>query len=415
MDVPRPVRRAPLRRYATAGAAVALVLGAMAVTHLRPAAPTVAMGSLFVDTVQRGVMRREVRGPGVLVPAHTRYVTTIVPARVDRIVTRPGVSVHPDTILVELSNEDLKLQALEAERQAAAARAELVNLEASADNQRFAQESTIVGIETSLGEAQRRADADGELASRGFLSDLELGHSRASVHEQSDKLAAERRRLEAMARGRTGQISAQRAQVSRLDAIAQFRREQLAELSVRAGVEGVLQELSLDAGQWVSAGTVLAKITEPGGLKAEIRVPEVLAKDVAVRQPVQIDTRNGVVEGHVSRISPGVVAATVKVEVELDAPTPQGARADQNVEAIIDVETIPEALYVGRPALGEAGREVELFRLSAAGDSADKVAVRLGRASARTIEVLSGLSAGDRVVLSAPPLAWSGANHIRIQ
>jgi multidrug efflux pump subunit AcrA (membrane-fusion protein) len=415
MDIARPAQRAPLRRYLTVAAVVGAIVLALIVMRLKPAVPTVAMSSLVIDTVQRGTMRREVRGPGALVPAHVRLVTTTVAARVDRIVTRPGTTVHADTVLVELSNEDLKLQTLEAERQAAAARAELTNLEAASDNQRYAQESAIVSIETNLGEAQHRAEADSKLAKRGFLSDLELGHSQASVHEQSDKLAAERRRLDAMARGRTGQIAAQRAQVGRLDAIAQFRREQLAELRVRAGVEGTLQDLSLDAGQWVTAGTVLAKITEPGGLKAEIRVPEVLAKDVSVRQPARVDTRNGLIDGHVSRVYPGVVAATVKVEIELDAPAPASVRADQNVEASIEVEVISDAIFVGRPAIGEAGSEAQLFRLSPAGDAAEKVAVRLGRASARTIEVLSGLSPGDRVVLSTPALAWSSANQIRLQ
>lgn len=404
MDRRRSLPGPPRRRLRLALGAVlvvaALVGATLGLRRLRTAAPTVERAAVWIDTVRRGPMLREVKGPGTLVPEDIRWITAVAPARVERILLRPGAAVEADSVLVELVNPDLELQALEAARQLGAAEAELVNLVASLETQRLSQRSAVASLQSQLGDARRRATADEDLSRRGFLSALEMAQSRDRASELGGRLTFEQKRLGVQSRGIRAQIAAQRAQLERLRSIADFRRGEVERLKVRAGIDGVLQELPLQPGQAVTAGTLLAKVARPERLKAHIRVPETMAKDVLAGQRATLDTHNGELAATVSRVEPAVQGGTVLVELQLVGPLPAGARPDLSVEGVIEIERLADVLYVPRPAFGQPGATVSLFRLDADGEGAQRVSVRLGRGSVRTVEVAAGLREGDQVVLS---------------
>jgi multidrug efflux pump subunit AcrA (membrane-fusion protein) len=414
MDVRRTPRRRGRRRLVLVLIGCACVIGlTLALSRLRAAAPTVERAAVWIDEVKRGPMLREVQGQGTLVPLDIRWITAVAPARVDRVRVLPGSKVQPDTILVDLLNPDVELQALEADRQLTQAEAELTNLQASLTNQRLAQESLIASLGSEQQEAQRRAAADQALAQKGFLSDLEMATSRDKAATLSERKAFEEKRLGALAKGISAQVQAQRQQVERLRSIAQFRHKEVDALHVRAGVAGVLQELPLQPGQSVAVGALVAKVAQPDRLKAELRVPETQAKDVQLGQKATVDTRNGIVVGKVARIDPAAVSGTVKVDVHFDGPLPAGARPDLSVEGTIELERLSNVLYVGRPAFGQPDSTVHLFKL-VGDDEAVRTDVVLGKASVRNIEIRSGLAPGDRVILS-DMTQWDTADRVRLR
>jgi HlyD family secretion protein len=415
VDIPRP----PVKRtrryvlYALIGAVV--VVGASAgLRRLRVAAPTVERGTVWMDTVQRGPMVREVLGQGILVPEEIQWIAAKTAARVERVLVKPGAPVEANTVILELANSDLQLAALEADRQLAQGQAELANLQATLNGGKLAQQSVVATLGSDLADARRRARADEELAKKGFLSELEQGQTQGRASELAGRLEFEKKRLVAQSQGIAAQVTAQRAQVERLRSIAEFRRKEVEDLKLRAGVPGVLQELSLQRGQSVAAGALLAKVARPDRLKAEVRIPETQAKDVLTGQKASIDTRNGVVPGHVVRIDPAAQAGTVLVDVTLDGPLPAGARPDLNIEGTIEIERLASVLFVGRPAFGQPGSSVGLFRLEEDGGSATRTTVKLGRSSVKSVEILSGLKQGDRVILSDMS-QWDQVDRVRLQ
>jgi len=415
VDIPRtpPNRTRRYVVYGVLGAAV-LVGATIGLRRLRPAAPTVEKGTVWPDTVQRGPMVREVLGQGTLVPEEVRWITAKASARVEKVLVRPGAVVKADTVLLELANSDLQLAALEADRQLAQAQAELANLNASLNSQKLAQESVVASLGTDLGEARRLAQADEALAKKGFLSDLEQGRTRDRAVELAGRLSFEQKRLASQAKGITAQVQAQRAQIERLRSISEFRRNEVDELKQRAGVDGVLQELSLQPGQSVAAGAPLAKVARPDRLMAEVRIPETQAKDVRIGQKATIDTRNGIIAGKVARIDPAAQGGTVRVDVTFEGPLPEGARPDLNVEGTIEIERLVSVLYVGRPAFGQPGASVGLFRLDADGSGATRTTVKLGRSSVKSVEIVEGLKEGDKVILSDMS-QWDNVDRIRLQ
>jgi multidrug efflux pump subunit AcrA (membrane-fusion protein) len=415
MDVARTPRKKG-RRYAAYGALSAcLLVGAtFGLRRLRAAAPTVDAGTVWRDIVKRGSMLRDVQGQGTLVPEDIRWISAVAPARVERIVVKPGAQVKEDTVLCELINPDLQLAALEAERQLAGAQAELVQLEASLSSQRLAQESTVASLKSEAGDARRRATADEELAKKGFLSELERGQSRDKASELSGRMDFEQKRLSALAQGHSAQVAAQKQQVERLRSIAEFRKREVDGLKVRAGIVGVLQELPLQVGQSVTAGALLAKVAKPDKLKAEVRIPETQAKDVQIGQRAEIDTRNGIIPGRVSRVDPAVQGGTVKVDVELTGPLSSGARPDLTVEGTIELERLENVLFVGRPAFGQPNSTIGLFRMESDGEMAVRTAVKVGKSSVKSIQVVGGLKEGDQVILSDMS-QWDAVDRVRLR
>lgn len=415
MDVPRigPRRR---RRRVLALVGLLVVLGGLTMffRQLKPAVPVVDRATVWIDTVKRGALVREVLANGELVPEDIRWISAVAPARVEQILIRPGATVRADSVLLVLVNADLELVALEAERQVAAAQSALVNLRATLDSQRLAQQAQLASLQSDLGDARRRAAADEDLAGKGFLSELEHSQSRERAREMGGRLEFEKKRLAALERGQAAQIAAQAQQVDRQRSIARVRRREADDLRVRAGVDGVLQQLPLQIGQSVTAGALLAKVARPDRLKAEVRVPEVQAKDLRLGLPVSIDTHTGIVAGSVARIDPAVQGGYVKVDVALNGPLPVGARPDLSVAATIELEHLADVLFVGRPAHGAANSATTLLRLEPDGDTAVRTAVQLGASSARAVQVVGGLQEGDRVILSDLS-QWNATDRLRVK
>jgi HlyD family secretion protein len=414
MDVPRaprPKRRRYLQAAAVLGAVVLVPLG---LASLEGPVPVVDRESVVVDSVRRGIMVREVRGPGTLVPEQIRWISALTPARVERILVQPGTAVEPGTVLLELSNPDVQIEALDAQRQLTAAEAELVNLHTTLQNQRLAQTGVVAAMRSEYRQAQRQAAVADSLGVNGGLSRNDISQSQDKAAELETRYQVEQQRLELFAAAVDSQLAVQRAQVGRLRAITEFQLSRVRSLEVRAGETGVLQELPLQLGQWVVPGALLAKVVQPSRLKAVLRIPETQVRDVALGQPAAIDTRNGVVPGRVVRMDPAAQGGTFTIDVALEGKLPPGARPEISVDGTITLERVPNALYVTRPPYGRAGGTTSLFKLIEDGRVAVRVPVQLGRTSVTTVEVLQGLAAGDRVIVSDMS-RWDGVERVRLR
>lgn len=401
MDIPRtPPNRKRRRALIAIGGVAAIVIVTVALSRLKPAAPSVDRNTIVIDTVKQGAMVRDVRGPGTLAPESPRFISAVTSGRVDRVVLRPGAKVEPNTVLLEMSNPDVELALLSADQALAAQQAALVTLRTSLATQRLQQEAAVAQLQAAYQDAQRSAMAAESLAKRGLVASFDLNHARDQVTQTQSQLSIGRQQLAVLAGSVDSQIALQKDQVERLRAIDQFQRSRVASMNVTAGAEGVLQDLSLEVGQWVQAGQQLAEVVEPGHLKAVLRIAETQAAEVALGQSAAIDTRNGIVAGHVTRMDPQAVNGTVSVDVSLDGALPQGARPDLSVEGTITIERLADVLYVGRPAYGQSNSTVGLFKIVPGSRDAVRVNVQLGRASVNDIEVLGGLKKGDQVILS---------------
>ena len=391
-----------------------VVLAVVVVRRVQPATPAVERASLWIDSVAFGTLVRQVRAPGTLVPEQMRYVPAVISGRIEVVHVRPGMAVDTATILLELSNPEVRLEALAAEQQLTAAEAALVALRTSLGTQALNQRGVVAQLRAEWREASRQQATMQSLDSQGMAAPNELGRLTDQTHQLKERLDVESERLELVTRSIREQLTLQQRQVDRLQAIVHFHRERIASLRVRAGASGVLQEMALEAGQWVNAGTMLGRVAQSGRLKALLRVSEVQANDISIGQHVGIDTRNGVARGRVRRIDPTVQNGTVQVEVTLDGELPAGTRADLSVDGTIDIERLEGVKYVGRPVYGQPGSRVGLFRLDRDGAFARRVPVMLGRTSVNAIEIAHGLDVGDRVILSDVS-QWDGKDQIRLK
>ena len=359
-------------------------------------------------------MLRQVRGMGTLVPEDVRWIPAPAEARVERILVRPGATVAANTVLLELSNPELELAALDSESQARAAEAQYAETEAQLQAVQLERESAAARVESEYEQARLRSEADAELARQGLIAGITAKLSDLNTREAGKRHGLEGRRLEKAALAARAQLAALRAVVSQRQAEARLRRSQVRLLSVSAGLSGVLQQMEVEVGQRVAAGASLAKVAEPTHLKAVIRVAETLAKDVQIGQDVSVDTRNGVVPGHVARVDPAVQNGTVTVDVRLGGPLPAGARPDLTVDGTIELERLADVVYVGRSAQAQPEATLSLYRLDPDGSTATRVPVRMGRASVSSIEVRDGLQPGQQVILSDTS-AFDTAASIRLQ
>ena len=413
MDVPRSGAKPRTRRVVlVAGAIVALAAVTLGVRWYANRAPEVSRSELWIGTVKRGALTLEVRGTGTLIPVEFRWASAPVAARVDRVLVQPGAQVTPDTVLVELSNPDAELAALEAERDVAAAEAQLAQLGAQLDGTRLAQESQVAGLEADVAMAKRRSTIDTQMAEKGVIPDIESAESTDRAKQLAARKEFEAKRLGALRRGNAAQLEAQHAQVERLRALAEFRRKQLEALHVRAGQTGTVQQVAVEAGQSVAAGAPLAKVVVPEKLQARLQIPEASTEDVSLGLTAQVDTRNGVVKGEVVRIDPAAKNGTVTVDVKLIEALPKSVRVDQNVEGVIELARTNDTLFVARPTVGEARTTTNVFKIS--GDEAHRITVKFGRAALKDIEIASGLAAGDQIILSDIS-RWDGINTLRLE
>ena len=413
VDIPRDTS-ATLRRKYVAGVigACALVLLMIVLPSLKPAAPTVARSTILVDSVRQGELVRNVRGSGKLVPEHIRFITALAAGRVDRVLARPGQSVIPETVLLELSNPDVQIQALQAEQQLTAARAALVSLRTNLETQRLSEEAVVASTRTEYADASRHAMVADSLLRLNLIARNDAALAKDKSAELETRFRVEQERLALITGSIDSQVTVQQVQVAHLEAIARFQTNLVRSLAVRAGDSGVVSDLTLQLGQYVLAGTLLAKVVQPGKLRATLDIPETQAKDLATGQRATIDTRNGLVPGHVIRIDPNASNGMVAVDVALDGAAP-GARPDLTVDGIIEIERLEHVLYTGRPAYGQANSMIGVFKLSTDGKYATRVQVQVGRTSVNSIEILRGLVVRDSVILSDMS-QWANVERVRI-
>jgi multidrug resistance efflux pump len=414
VDIQRAPAKKGRKQLMYGGIALAAILvTTLGLRSLKPAAPRVDRAAVWIDSVQRGPLVIEVRGPGTLVPERIRYISAITAGRVEKRLAEPGQKVETETVLLELSNPDVQLEALESERQLTVAQADRVNLKANLRSQLLNQEAVVAAAKAAYMDAKRTADASEGLARQELISSMEASRASDRVEELETRYKVEGERLQVMTSAADSQMALQVAQVGRLYAVTDFQRGRVRSMVVKAGANGILQELPLEVGQWAQSGATLARLVEPGKLKAVLRIPETQAKDVVLGQPASIDTRNGIVKGKVMRIDPAVQNGTVTVDVSLEGEMPKGARPDLSVDGTIQVERLDNVLHVGRPAYGQANSTIGLFKLVGDGTEAVRVNVRMGRTSVNTVEVLGGLQPGEKVIISDMS-RWDAYERVRV-
>ena len=408
-------RRQRLRWLLAGGAALALVAVGVVFSRLRPAMPTVERVGVSVDTVRRGPMIRQVRGLGTLVPEEIRWIAARTDARVERIVIFPGAAVNPDTVILQLSNPELEQSVLDGDAAVVAAQARLVSLRAQLESQALERESAFAKAQGDRDTATAQVEVNEKLAEKGLIADVELRKSRISAKELTSCCEIEGRRVEFTRQSVDPQLAVARGELEGAKAQAALRHSQLDSLQVRAGMVGVLQIVPVEVGQRVTAGTNVARVADPARLKAQVKIPETQARDIQPGQPADVDTRNGVASGHVSRVDPSVQAGTVLVDISFgDTPLPRGARPDLSVEGTVELEHIDDTLVVGRPAFGQEEGTVSVYRLTPDGTEAARVRVKLGRGSLSTVEVRDGLQAGDKIILSDTSNSDKNSDVIRL-
>jgi HlyD family secretion protein len=418
MDIPRKsaARRKKIIRIAIGAVVVAAIpVVTWALGRLKPAAPSVERAVVWVGTVKRGPMVRKVSGLGTLVPEEILWIPATTEGRVVRRLVLPGTRVKRDTVIVELSSPELEQALLDAELKLKGAEADLTKLKVTLQSDRLTQQASAETIASQARTAKLTADRDKELNRLGLKADLEAKLSEANAEDLANREKTERERLKIGLEAISAQIAVQEAQIEQYRAMYKLKLSQVEALKVRAGVDGVLAELTPEAevGSRVAAGTRLARVVQPDKLKAELKIPETQAKDVALGQMAEVDTRNGIIRGVVSRIDPAAVNSTVTVDVRLEDELPKGARPDLSVDGTIEIEKLADVVYVDRPTSGQPHSTIMLFKLDPDGKGANRVQVKLGRASVGTIEVLDGLRVGDQVILS-DMAQWDAYDRIRL-
>jgi len=417
MDIERPdllrQKRRTRTRYAVA-AAIVVALAAVGISQLKPALPVVERGGIWVDQVKRGTVVRQVRGGGTFVPFDVNWISAATEARVERIVAQPGSAVVPDAVIVELADSAQLQRELDAHFQLIAAEADAASLRKRLESDQLDAEAAAGKLKAEANQSRLRADADEEMARQGVLPELSRRLSRSSADELAHRSEMEAGRLRISRESAQTQLAAQQAKVDALRAQYELQRSRSAALHVRAGIAGVLQQVSVEVGQRVTPGTVLAKVVEPSRLKAAVKIAETQARDVQIGQSAILDTHNGTLRGRVIRIDPAAQNGTVTVDIAPDEALPKGARPDAAVDAVIELERLSNVLYVTKPVHAEEETKGTLFRLDPAQTSAERVAVRFGRSSVNSIEIVEGLREGDRVIVSDTS-RWDGNRRIRIE
>ena len=416
MDIPRPdvAAKKRKRRIITIAAIVlGIILATIGLSRLKPAVPTVDRSTVWVDTVKRGPMVRQVRGLGTLVPEEIRWIPANTEGRVEKILVRPGAKVEPETEILEMTSPELEQAAHDAELQAKAAEAELTTLRANLQRGLLDQESTTATVHSDYEQAKMERETNDQLAKNGLIAELSYKTSKVKEAELANRDQIEEKRLNFARDSIEPQIASKQAAVDQATQLATLKSNQVEALHVRAGMRGVLQQLPVEIGQRVKVADNLARVADPTKLKAQVKIAETQAKDIQINQTAVIDTRNGTVNGHVVRVDPAVEQGTVTVDVAIDGELPKGARPDLSVDGTIELERLNDVIYVGRPAFGQENNTVGIFKLVAGSNQAVRTPVKLGKSSVNTIEIVSGLQPGDQVILSDTS-AWDSHERIRL-
>jgi HlyD family secretion protein len=416
MDVPRTeylqVRR---KRRIVFGALGGLFLVGAAYAFIALEPEKAVDGSqLLIDDVRRGEFVRQVRGPGVLEPRDWRWLAAQAPGRVERIVLKPGSIVKPESVIAVLANPELERVVQEAEWALAQGEAEVAALKLQLQSQVLDQRSRVAEARATFESTRLQAEAEAEAARQHALPQLQARRSQIMADQLAVRLKVEDDRLANLGDATHAQLRAQSARLEQLRNVLARQRQQLDSLQVRAGMNGVVQAVPVQVGQQVAAGAQIARVAQLQELVAELKIPELQARDLLVGQPAHIDTRNGIIEGKVARVDPAVENGAVRVEVDLPAALPAGARPDLSVDGVVEIERRHDALYVARPASGDPESKASVFRLDADGSHAHRIVVQLGKASVNEIQVIAGLQAGDRIIVSDVS-QWSASDELRIR
>jgi RND family efflux transporter MFP subunit len=419
MDIQRPdIKKKKIRRQLIGGAIGLVVLAAAAfsVSRLKPAAPTVDRAVVWTDTVKQGPLLRQVRGPGSLVPREDKI--RLIPAETEATVVRirvlPGAKVQPDTVIMDLVDPTVQQELLDAQLQLKAAQTDLMNVKAKLDSDLMTQKAGAATVSADYNQAKLQAQTDKSLYDLGVISGLTYSASKGKADELTTRADIEKQRLTVNEKAIETQIAVQQTKVAQAQAMLALKQKQQDALSVKAGISGVLSEMTHQVGEHVAPGTTLAKVIQLDQLKASLKIAETQARDIQIGQPSEIDTHNGVIEGKVMRIDPAVVNGTVTVDVELEGALPQGARPDLSVDGTIDLDRMTNVVFVGRPAFGNENSTISLFKLSPDGTTAVRVPVKVGKASVNAIQVIEGLQSGDTVILSDMS-RWDNTDRIRLE
>ncbi len=417
MDIPRHSKKG-LRRFRTI---IFLALGLSAVllttfgaTRLKRAAPTVDRAAVWIDTVKRGPMLRQVRGAGTLVPQEIRIIAASMQGQVDRILVQAGTVVEAGTLLIELSNPELTQSAMDSEYQLRAAEADLTNIKVRLESERMAQQGVALAVRAEYQQARIQTETEEQLAREGLIPPLTIKLSRVKTEELAQRYEIEQKRADVSVQSAKAQLASQQARISQLQALLNLKQKQVKTMRVVAGTKGVLQDMLVNVGQQVAPGTNLARVVEPQHLKAQIKIPETQAKDVQLNQKAEVDTRNGVIHGHVMRIDPAAQQGTVTIDIALEGDLPPGARPDLTVDGVVEFERLENVIYMGRPALGQVQSTINIFKVEEGGKSAVRVSVKVGRSSVNSVEILEGLNPGDQVILSDAS-GWDAFDRILLK
>jgi len=416
MDVPRQgvaAKKRKRRILIISASAVGLILATFALSRLKPAAPSVDRSSVWIDTVKRGPMVRQVRGLGTLVPEEFRWLPTTTEASVEKILIWPGTKVESGDVILELTSPELEQSAHEAESKAKAAEAELASERATLQRTLLEQESKAATAHSAYEQSKMERQTNDQLAKNGLVAELVYKTSKIKEEECQKSDEIEQKRLTFSRDSIEPQLASKQAAVDQANQLAKLKLDQVEGLHVKAGMSGVLQALPVQVGQRVKPGDNLARVADPSKLKAQIKIAETQAKDIQPNQQAVIDTRNGVVKGHVKRVDPAVEQGTVTVDVAFDEELPKGARPDLSVDGTIELERLDNVVFVGRPAFGQENNTVGMFKLVPGSNEAMRTPVKLGKSSVNTIEILSGLNPGDQVILSDTS-AWDSHERIRL-
>jgi HlyD family secretion protein len=416
MDVPRTgvaARKRKRRIMTLAAAGLGLLLVSIALSRLKPAVPTVDRSTVWIDTVKRGPMVRQVRGLGTLVPEDIRWIPANTEGRVEKINIWPGTHVEPDSVILELTSPELEQSAHEAESKAKAAEAELTTLRATLQRELLDQESKSAAAHSAYEQAKMERQTNDQLAKNGLVAELVYKTSKLKEEECAKSDEIEAKRLAFARDSIEPQLAAKQAELDQANQLAKLKLDQVEALHVKAGMSGVLQQLPVQIGQRLKVGDNLARVADPTKLKAQVKIAETQAKDIQIGQKAEIDTRNGIVNGHVIRVDPAVEQGTVTVDVAIDGELPKGARPDLSIDGTIELERLNDVIYVGRPAFGQENNTVGIFKLRNGSNEATRTPVKLGKSSVNTIQILSGLEPGEQVILSDTS-AWDSHDRIRL-
>jgi HlyD family secretion protein len=395
----------------TLGVIVAVTIGT---SRTKSAPPIVSRSSLMIESVQRGALVRHVAGTGILVPEDTRFLSASTDARVDRIYLRPGARVVPGTVIMELSNPDLERQCTDAGLATKKAEAELANLRVQLQAQLLNEHASEAQLQADVTQANLEAERDEALAKEGIGAAINAKISRARADSLATRLKLEHEKLAIAAEATQAQLAAKQAEVAQVQALSDLKNQEKAELTVRAGISGVLQDVSVDIGQQVGVGANLARVSSSERLLARIRIPESDANDVRLRQKAEVDVQNKTVPGHVEHIDPSVENGAVSVDVKVDGVQPSNVRSDLSVGGSIEVGSVPNAIYLPKELQVQSNSHISLFKLSEDGTAAERVVVQLGRVSPDGVEIKSGLKPGDRVIVSDMS-TWKRYDELRLQ